>query len=339
MLKSPGGARGLAAEEEPKPKLKLGRITSPITVDGDLSDAGWKDATVVETFYEFNPGENVTPPVRTVARLGYDDRFFYASFWCEDPDVRKIRAPYVDRDGINDDQDYVGILLDVENSNRSAIDFWIGPRGIQADSVFTEGSFNEDFGPDYFWQSAGRIGSDSWAVEVAIPLSSLRYPEKDPQDWALILYRIYPREYNYQINSVRIPRGFSCFLCHSATVEGITGLPQGAHYVVAPYAAGSSTKTYPGFDGYSGDGVVTKGKVGVDVKWLPSASTIVDATLNPDFSQIESDVAQIAVNERFALFYPEKRPFFLEHVDLLQTPIPAVYTRTITSPFWGGSVT
>jgi hypothetical protein len=332
-------ARGLAAEEEPKPKLKLGRVMSPITVDGDLSDAGWKDATEVPLAYEFNPGENVTPPVRTVARIGYDDRFFYVSFWCEEPDVSKIRAPYVDRDGITDDQDYVGILLDVENSNRSAIDFWIGPRGIQADSVFTEGSFNEDFGPDYFWESAGRIGSGSWAVEVAIPLSSLRYPEKDPQDWALSLYRIYPREYNYQFYSVKVPRGFSCFLCYSATVEGITGLPQGGHYVVAPYAAGSSTKTYPGFEGYSGDGVVTKGKVGLDVKWLPSASTILDATLNPDFSQIESDVAQIAVNERFALFYPEKRPFFLEHVDLLQTPIQAVYTRTITSPFWGGRVT
>jgi hypothetical protein len=329
----------LRAEEEPKVKLSLSRIAGPITVDGDLSDAAWKDATVVDTFIETGPGDNVPPPVKTLARIGYDDRFFYVSFWCQDPDMSKLRAPFVDRDGINDDQDYVGILLDVENSDRSAIDFWIGPRGIQADSVFFEGSFNEDFGPDYFWESAGRIGADGWSVEVAIPLSSLRYPEKDPQDWALALYRIYPREFNYQIYSVRLPRGSSCFLCHSARVEGITGLPRGAHYVVAPYAAGSSTKTYPGFDGYSGDGQVTKGKVGVDAKWLPDADTIVDATLNPDFSQVESDVAQIAVNERFALFYPEKRPFFLEHVDLLRMPIQAVYTRTITSPFWGGRVT
>ncbi|MFY9550110.1 MAG: DUF5916 domain-containing protein [Thermoanaerobaculia bacterium] len=335
-------APGLAAEEtlEPiKPKLKLARITSPITVDGDLSDAGWKEATEVPIAYEINPGDNVTPPVRTTARIGYDDRFFYVSFWCEDPDIRKIRAPFVDRDGINDDQDYVGILLDVENTNHSAIDFWIGPRGIQADSVFSEGTFNEDFGPDYFWQSAARIGSDSWTVEVAIPLSSLRYPEKDPQDWALALYRIYPREFSYQFYSVKVPRGASCFLCQSATVEGISGLPKGMHYVVAPYAAGTSTKTYPGMPGYSGDGVVTKGKVGVDAKWLPDPDTVVDATLNPDFSQVESDTAQIAVNQRFALFYPEKRPFFLEHVDLLQTPIQAVYTRTITSPFWGGRVT
>jgi len=333
-------ARGLAAEEPepPKPKLKLARITSPITVDGDLSDAGWKEATEVPLVYEINPGDNTTPAVKSTARIGYDDKFFYVSFWCEDPDISKIRAPFVDRDGINDDQDYVGILLDVENQNHSAIDFWIGPRGIQADSVFFEGTFSEDFGPDYFWQSAARIGKDAWTAEVAIPLSSLRYPDKDPQDWALALYRTYPRDRNYQFYSVRVPRGSSCFLCNSATIEGIAGLPQGAHWVAAPYGAVTSTKAY-GADGIFDDDTTTKGKVGLDAKWLPNADTVVDATINPDFSQIESDTAQIAVNERFALFFPEKRPFFLEHVDLLQTPIQAVYTRTITSPLWGARLT
>ncbi len=329
----------LLADEPEKPKLKLGRITSPIKVDGDLSDPGWAEATEVPLIYEINPGDNITPPVKTIARIGYDDDFFYASFWSEEPDVSKIRAPYVDRDGINDDQDYVGILLDVENQNHSAIDFWIGPRGIQADSVFNEGTFNEDFGPDYFWQSAGKIGTDSWVAEVAIPLSSLRYPEKEPQDWALMLYRVWPRDRNYQFYNVRVPRGSSCFLCQSATIEGISGLSKGAHWVLAPYGAVTNTKTYPGADGYYADGNVTKGKVGIDAKWLPDPDTIVDATVNPDFSQIESDTAQISVNERFALFYPEKRPFFLEHVDLLQTPIQAVYTRTITSPLWGARVT
>jgi hypothetical protein len=332
-------AGGLGAEESEPPRLKLSRISSPITVDGDLSDPGWKEATVVDVFYEINPGDNVVPPVKTVARIGYDDRFFYASFWCADPDPRKIRAPYVDRDGISDDQDYVGILLDVENQRHAAIDFWIGPTGIQADSVFNEGTFTEDFGPDYFWESAARIGSDAWTVEVAIPLSSLRYPAKNPQDWALMLYRIYPRDFNHQLYSVRVPQGANCFLCQSATVQGITGLPRAAHLVVAPYASASSTRTYPGADGYSGDGLVTKGKIGADAKWLPNAGTVVDATINPDFSQVESDVAQISANERFALFYPEKRPFFLEHLDLLQMPIQAVYTRTITSPLWGGRLT
>ena len=331
----------LGAQEPPeyeKPKLKMARITSPIQVDGDLSDPGWAEATVVPLAYEINPGDNTTPAVKTMARIGYDDKFFYVSFECEDPNISKLRAPFVDRDGINDDQDYVGILLDVENQDHSAIDFWIGPTGIQADSVFFEGTFNEDFGPDYFWQSAGWTGPASWAAEVAIPLSSLRYPKNDPQDWALMLYRTYPRDRNYQFYSVRVPRGSSCFLCNSATVEGITGLPQGAHWVLAPYGAMTNTKYY-GADGPS---------TTTPRRWARSASTrsgcrtpytIVDATINPDFSQIEADTAQISVNERFALFYPEKRPFFLEHVDLLQTPIQAVYTRTITQPLWGARIT
>jgi hypothetical protein len=328
-----------AEEPEPeRPRIQMNRITGPITVDGNLSDPGWAEATEVPLAYEINPGDNTTPAVKTTARIGYDDRFFYVSFHNEDPDIATLRAPFVDRDGINDDQDYVGILLDVENQNQSAIDFWIGPRGIQADSVFFEGTFTEDFGPDYFWQSAGAIGPDSWNAEVAIPLSSLRYPKKDPQDWALMLYRTYPRDRNYQFYSVRVPRGSSCFLCNSAEVVGIAGLPQGAHWVLAPYGAVTNTKTYGG-DGPFDDDTTTKGKVGLDAKWLPDPNTIVDATINPDFSQIESDTAQISVNERFALFYPEKRPFFLEQVDLLQTPIQAVYTRTITQPLWGGRIT
>ena len=332
-------ARGLGAEEPIPPKMNLPRISSPITIDGNLSDPGWADAAVIETFYEFQPGDNTVPPVKTIARVGRDDHFFYASFWCEEPDVSKIRAPFVDRDGITDQQDYVGILLDVDNARRAAVDFWISPRGIQTDSILNESPFGEDNAPDYFWQSAGKIGTDSWTAEVAIPLSSLRYPNKDPQDWALMVYRVYPREYNYQFYNVQMPRGSSCFLCWSATVENIQGLPQGMHYVVAPFVAGVSDKTEPGAAGYSGDGMVTKGKVGVDLKFLPDAGTIVDGTINPDFSQVEGDVVQIGVNERFALFYPEKRPFFLEQVNLLQTPIQAIYTRTITNPLWGARLT
>ena len=111
---------------------------------------------MIETFYEFQPGDNTVPPVRTIARVGLDDRYFYASFWCEEPETSKIRAPYVDRDGVTDQQDYVGILLDVDNSRRSAVDFWIGPNGIQTDSMLNESPFGEDTSPDWFWESAGR---------------------------------------------------------------------------------------------------------------------------------------------------------------------------------------
>jgi hypothetical protein len=335
-------ASRLSAEQPAPPKLALPRISGPIKIDGDLSDPGWAEAAVIDTFYEFQPGDNTAPPVKTVARVARDDKYFYASFWCEEPDMSKLRAPFVDREGVTDQQDYVGILLDVDNSRRSAVDFWINPRGIQTDSMLNESPFGEDTAPDWFWQSAAKIGKGSWTVEVAIPLSSLRYPKKDPQDWALMVYRVWPREYNYQFYSARIPRGSNCFLCWSPTLAGIAGLPQGMHYVLAPYAAGISDTAYPPAnpDGSpAASDTDTKGELGVDLKWLPDAGTIVDATINPDFSQVESDVVQIGVNERFALFYPEKRPFFLEQVDLLQAPIQAIYTRTITDPLWGARLT
>jgi hypothetical protein len=333
----------LLAEEPqpPPPSTPLPRLTQPIRIDGDLSDPGWAEAAKIETFYETNVGDNVAPPVRTVGWVGYDSRFFYVALRCDDPDPQKIRAPYVDRDNVFSDQDFAGIILDVKNDRRAAMELFVNPRGIQDDGVINDATGNEDFSPDIFWQSAGRIDATGWQIEMAIPLSSLRYPENDPQTWAIILYRNYPRDFRYQLFSSRLPRGSNCFLCHFGTLEGITGLPRGGHLVLAPYAAGNNTKVYPGSDAYAGagDNEVTKGKVGLDVKWTPDADTIFDATANPDFSQIESDVAQISANERFALFYPEKRPFFLEGIDLLQTPIQAVYTRTITSPLWGARMT
>ena len=336
-------AGSLFASEAPaSPSIPLPRLSQPIRIDGDLSDPGWSEAAKIETFYETNVGDNVPPPVQTTGWVGYDSRFFYVAIRCEDPDPKKIRAPFVDRDNVFSDQDFAGILLDVKNDRRGAYELFVNPRGIQDDGIVNDATGNEDFSPDLFWQSAARIDATGWQLEMAIPLSSLRYPANDPQSWAFMLYRNYPRDFRYQIFDVQLPRGSNCFICHSGTLEGIAGLPRGGHLVAAPYAAGSSTRTYPGSDAPSdgaGDNEVTKGKVGVDLKWAPDADTIADVTVNPDFSQIESDAAQISANERFALFYPEKRPFFLEGVDLLQTPIQAVYTRTITSPLWGARVT
>ncbi len=311
------------------------RAPGPITVDGSLDDAGWQGAMTVETWYETNPGDNVPPKVRNVARVTYDDRFFYAAFELQDPDPRKIRAPFTDRDNVSGETDYAGVILDTRNDARSAILFLANPRGIQYDAVQDEGSGNEDSSPDFFWDSAARITATGWTLEIRIPFSSLRYPHADPQTWGVLLYRNYPRDFRYQMFSARLPRGESCFICHQNSLTGLTGLPRGGNLVVAPYVSASE-------EGVPRDGLGSElvnrpidVKAGLDVKWTPSASTVLDATLKPDFSQIESDVAQISTNERFALFYPEKRPFFLEGVDLLTTPIQAVYTRSITSPRWG----
>ena len=314
------------------PRSGISRASGPITVDGDLGDAGWTGATRVETFYETNPGDNVPPKVRTVARLAYDEKFLYVGFECDDPEPGQIRAPFTERDRAGGDTDYAGIILDARNDGRTAILFLANPRGIQYDAVTDDG--NEDSSPDFFWDSAGRITPSGWTLEMRIPFSSLRYERADPQTWGILVYRNRPRDRRYQMFSAKLPRGRNCFICSENVLTGLTGLPAGGNLVAAPYGT-VTRETAPAGEG--GGWAWEKAKLdgGLDLKWTPSATVALDGTINPDFSQIESDVAQIGVNERFALFYPEKRPFFLEGVDLLSTPVPAVYTRSITSPRWG----
>jgi hypothetical protein len=336
------GLSAVAGADEPNPPIpppiSLPRVSVAIVVDGDLSDPGWKDAAVVDTFFETVFGDNRAPSVTTVAWLAYDDRYLYIAVRCDDPDPRKIRAPYVDRDQVIGTDDNVAIFLDTRNDRRSAQEFRVSPRGIQADGVFNDANGNEDFSPDFYYDTAGRITEKGWQAEVRIPLSSLRYPRADPQKWGIIIWRNYPRDFRYAIYSSPQPRGANCLVCLSRELTGLTGLPSSSHLVVAPYVSAQDVAQAEAPGQPLRDGPTDK-RIGLDVKWSPSASTALDATINPDFSQVEADVAQIAVNNRFALFFPEKRPFFLEGVDLFDTPIQAVYTRTITSPRWGARST
>jgi len=317
--------------------IRISRAAGPITVDGDISDEGWRTATRVDKWYEGNPGDNTEPKVRNVGWVTYDDRAIYAAFEFEDPNPRAIRAPYSDRDDING-TDYAGIILDARNTAHTGVLFLVTPRNIQYDSVLDDSS-GEDSSPDFFWQSATKITEHGWTLEIRIPFSSLRYKSGQDERWGIMLYRNYPRAYRYQFFSMKMPRGSNCFICLENTLEGLERLPSGGHLVAAPYVSASE-------GGHAAEGPnrrfvndPVKPHAGADVKFTPNADTAVDLTVKPDFSQIESDVAQISANERFALFYPEKRPFFLEGVDLFQMPIQAVYTRTITAPRWGGRVT
>jgi hypothetical protein len=303
-------------------------------IDGNLDDPGWVDATRVETFYETAFSDNRPPIVKTVALLAYDDTYLYLGVICSDPAPEKIRAPYVERDGVTGDQDNVAFFLDARDDHRIAQEFRVSPRGIQADGLLNDANGNEDFSPDFFYETAATVTPEGWQAEVRIPLTTLRYPKADLQKWGFIIWRNYPREYRYAIYSSPLPAGSPCLLCHEGELTDISGLPKGRHLIVAPHVTAESTAAAPNV----GDPVPpadNTAQLGLDAKWNPTANTALDGTIRPDFSQVESDVAQVATNQRFALFYPEKRPFFLEGSDLFQTLIPAVYTRTITDPQWG----
>jgi hypothetical protein len=319
--------------------LHIGRATGSIKIDGNLSDEGWQGVKPVTTWYEANPGDNTPPKVRNVGRIAYDDRFLYAAFEFDDPNPHAIRAPYSDRDDTGAGfYDFGGMFVDAGDSGRTAKLFVVTPRNIQADSVVDDAS-GEAISPDFFWESATKITARGWTLEMRIPFTSLRYKNGDPQTWAVLLYRNYPRDRNYQFFSAKVPRGYNCFVCHANTLEGLQRLPGGGHFVAAPYVSSTSSARPASGLGSPLVSDPLQQHIGLDVKLTPNSDTAVDLTVKPDFSQVESDVAQISANERFALFVPEKRSFFLEGVDLFQTPLQAVYTRTITAPTWGGRIT
>jgi hypothetical protein len=318
--------------------IHITKATGRITIDGDLSDEAWQHATRIDKWYETQPGDNTEPKVKNVGYLTFDDRFLYAAFEFEDPNPTAMRAPFADRDNIgNGFDDYAGILLDARNTGSTAAFFVVTPRNVQYDSI-TDDSSGEDSSPDFYWDSAAKINAHGWTLEIRIPFSSIRYRNVDPQTWRILLYRNYPRDRHYQFFSARIPRDSNCFVCRSNVLTGLERLPSGGHIVIAPYVSGNTLAQSADVGAPLGKNTFD-GHAGVDVKYLPNADNALDMTIKPDFSQVESDTAQIATNQRFALFFPERRPFFLEGVDMFATPIQAVYTRTITDPIVGGRAT
>jgi hypothetical protein len=331
MVLAPGAS---ATDPQPRPTLTIRRAAGAIRIDGDLSDPGWVGIEPVTTWYETNPGDNVPAGLRNAGYLAYDDEALYAAFDLEDPQPSQIRAPFGDHDQLPGSTDYAGVIVDSDHDGKSAMMFLANPRGVQYDAV-TNDATGEDSSPDFHWSAAGRVGKTGWTLELRIPFSSLRYDQREPQLWGILLYRNYPRDRRVQHFSAMLPRDVSCFICNSNLLTGLEHLPHGAHWVAAPYLSAAQNAAPGGGLGTPLENENADADIGVDFKWTPTADTVIDATINPDFSQIESDVAQISANERFALFFPEKRPFFLEASDLLQTPIQAAYTRTVTSPRGG----
>ncbi len=341
LLACPAPVARAASLLDNGPVIHIARTAGAIEVDGDLSDPGWQAAEPIDTWYETNPGDSipVARELRSVARLTYDDRYLYAAFEFDDPDPGAIKSQLGDHDQVGGGglSDYGGLILDPRGDGKVAQMFLANASSIEYDAISSDAS-GEDNSPDFFWEAAGRITDKGWQLEIRIPFASIRYVDPNPDHWGVLLYRNRPRDFRYQYFTSKLPRDRDCFICSSRELTGLAGLPRGAHWVAAPYLSGRRLERAE--DG-PGSRLATEGDVtgGLDFKYLPSPDTVIDATINPDFSQIESDTAKITANERFALFQPERRPFFLESVDLFSTPIQAVYTRTFTDPKWGARAT
>jgi hypothetical protein len=311
-----------------------------IQIDGVLDEPAWQAAATMPLRYETRPAENAPPPVATEVFFTYDHDNLYVAFRAHDPNPAEIRAHVSDRDTAFND-DFVGIVLDTFNDERRAFEFFVNPLGVQMDLFQDDVGGSEDETWDALWDTAGRINEDGYAVEIAIPWSSLRFPRAEgAQTWGFDALRFYPRDQRHRIASQPMDRNISCYLCQTSKLTGFAGVTPGRNMEVVPTATAGRTDGRPddALDRPFREGDVDT-DFGVTGKWGITPNLTLNAAINPDFSQVEADAAQLDVNTQFALFFPEKRPFFLEGADFFRTPFDAVFTRNVADPAWGAKLT
>ena len=306
-----------------------------IVLDGNLDEAAWTRAQRIDRFWEIFPNAEVEPRVRTEAFYAQDGHALYVAIRAHDPDVSQLRAPFARRDNVLRDQDMIVLFIDPVGNRKFAHFFRVNPRGSMGDGLYNEDTGSEDFSPDFEWEVAAGRFPGGWTVELRIPFSSLRYGDPPSKVWSTMVFRNWPREQLYRISTSKLPREQNCFICLNDPLTGLDDLPSTRHLELTPNVTVRSVTRREGGREEREDDVVPS----LDLKWRPRADVVVDATINPDFSQVELDTPQVAGNAQFALFFPEKRPFFLEGADILQSPLNALYTRSVTDPAWGARVT
>jgi hypothetical protein len=312
-----------------------------VRVDGVLDEEVWSRAAVIDGFRQYEPADGRPAAERTEVRVWYSPDAIHFGIIARDSDPTSIRATRADRDNIGGD-DHVIIYLDTFLDRRRAFFFGVNPLGVQQDGVRTEGAASAgrtfggsiDTSPDFHFESAGRVTDSGWTAEVRIPFRSLRYPAASEMTWGLNIERRIQRT---GVTDVwpDVRRAGASFLAQGGALTGLHDLRRGVVLEAQPFV----TANMPGA---REDGTWRRASAdpsaGVNAR-LGFTNFSLDATINPDFSQIEADAGQVTVNERFALFLPEKRPFFLEGIELFATPNQLVYTRRIADPIAGGKLT
>lgn len=326
-----------ATTDAPKKLHNIPLVESKIKIDGVLDDEGWNQALKLTLNYEVEPGENIAPPVKTEVFLAYSEKYLYVGFKAYDPDPSRIRARVTDRDNIGND-DYVGIAVDTFNDSRLAFNFFCNPYGIQFDQMFTlsQGATNWDS----IWDSAGHINKEGYCVEMAIPFTSMRFQaKKGEQTWGIDAVRVYPRSLVHTIGLFPRDRNNNCYMCQADKAVGFSGAKPGKNLEFDPTLSGILSRERVSFPNGKYETTDKKIEPGLTARWSFTPNMALNVAINPDFSQIEADAAQLNVNNQFALFYPEKRPFFLEGSNIFQGRFYAVYTRTVADPEWGVKIT
>lgn len=328
-----------------RPSVQAARTNAPPTIDGRLDDVAWRNAVLITDFTQTNPVEGAPPTEETEVRITYDADQLYFAFYAHYNDPSQMRANRVDRDQARRD-DWIAVMFDTFLDQQRAYRFSVNAYGVQGDAILTGGRRSRgapgsggDTSWDALFETGAAIVDDGWTAEMAIPFKSLRYPVRGRSEhrWGFQITRTLQTKDETVVWSP-MTRNVAGLMTQMGTISGLQGLSVSRNLEILPTATaiqlGRLTDT--GFE--EGD---VEPDIGLNVKYGVTSDLTADFTVNPDFSQIESDRPQIEVNQRFPLFFPELRPFFLEGQEIFRTPgrVNLVHTRTIVDPQFGAKLT
>lgn len=334
----PKKARIELPPEKAKP-VNVPRIGQGLTVDGRIDEESWKNAAVFKDFYQTYPGDNTAPSKPTEVLMMYDEKHLYLAFKCWD-EKDKIRATVAKRDSVTA-EDNVRVWLDTYNDQRRAYVLAFNPLGIQQDGIYTEGQ-GADFSVDIVMESKGIIEDWGWSVEVKIPFKSLRYSAGKGKFWGFNVARNIDR-FNDEFDQwMPDDRNISGFLIKSGKITGLDDIKYERTLEVVPSVTISETGSRVQANEVPTGRFVNqpiKQDIGVTLKYTLSPNITLDAAINPDFAEIEADAPVVTANQRFPIFFQEKRPFFLEGADIFQTPLAIYHSRSIVDPDFAAKLT
>jgi hypothetical protein len=323
------------------PLAKIPRVTHPPKLEDFLEDRPREAELRITDFRQNSPGDGTPVTEATTAYLSYDDKNLYVAFLCHDASG-EIRAHLSKRED-SDQDDGVGVLLDTFRDSHRAYYFFSNPLGVQTDAIYTEGQ-GYDYSFDTLWDNAGRVTKDGYVVFFSIPFKSLRFSHEPEQTWGVALYRTILRknENDYWPYVTQRVAGLTQQFAPVGGIENVSpgrniqlipyGILAGDHFLNQPFPAPNTTLP-PAFKDQF------EHRAGLDAKFVLKDALTFDLTLNPDFSQVESDDPQVTINQRFAVFFPEKRPFFIENAGFFMSPVNLFFSRRIADPQFGTRMT
>ncbi len=288
----------------------------------------------VEGFKQRDPTDGAPVSQKTEVYFGYTDKNLYVVCVCSDSEPGKMRAHLSRRELINGD-DQFGFVLDTFHDKKHGVFFYLNPYGVQQDGIWTDNQ-DPDYSFDMLWNSDAKVTDKGFVAWFEIPFKSLRFPGTPQQTWGLFLERDLPRN-NESSFYPRITSNAQGFLSQETDLDGLEKISPSRNFQLIPYASFKSFRSLDDRDPNkaSFQDIHAQGRIGLDAKAIVHDALVLDATINPDFAQVESDDPQVTVNQRFEVFFPEKRPFFQENAAYFDSPMQLVFTRRIADPEYG----